>query len=205
MKKSFRRFIALVVLLAAACALLSSVSFASSDASLEARLNSLPPFKFDNHKDGIGYGKCPVYSAPSEDSYRAANGRASVQTNSKMAEAGYDESGWLLVRYETNNDDVRVGYIPRRYIKGFRSSMAPHFDYIPAVAESEIYVTDNPMRHNDAFAYLEPGDSFHIVSKYDYHKKNGLEWWYIECTVNGQTARGFIEMDSDFRLGDAED
>ena len=175
-------------------------SFYGSDSALLARLNALHPFKFDIHKNGIGYGSCPVYSAPSESAFRAAGGRASCQTNQKMDEAGFDATGWLLVRYETNAGSVRVGYIPPKYVKGFRSSMAPHFDYIPAVAGSELYVTDNPMRHGDAFARLEAGESFHVLSKYDYYKNKGLEWWYIECIVDGQTARGFIEMDSDFTL-----
>lgn len=172
----------------------------SGDADLVARLNALPPFKFWKHKNGIGYGKCPVYTAPSEDSYRCANGKAECYTNEKMDEAGF-VSGWLLVRYETNNGGVRVGYIPPRYVKGFKSSMVPHFDYIPAVADDVLYVTDNPMMHNTSFGQLEAGEEFHILSKYDYYKKKGLEWWYIECMIDGQLAYGFIEMSSSFHLG----
>ena len=169
--------------------------------SLNAELNSLPPFKFEKHKDGIGYGPCPVYTAPSVDAYRCANGKATCDTNSKMDDAGF-VSGWLLVRYETNNGGVRVGYIPPKYVKDFKSHMYPHFGYVPACADDTIYVTDNPMMHGTSFAVLNPGEDFHILSKYDYYKKTkGLEWWYIECTVDGQLAYGFIEMDSSFHLG----
>ena len=173
----------------------------SGDSGLQAQLNSLPPFKFEKHKYGIGYGSCPVYTAPSTDAYRCANGRATVDTNAKMDDAGF-VNGWLLVRYETNNGGTRVGYIPPKYVKGYTSSMYPHFGYIPAVAEDTIYVTDNPMMHGTSFAVLSPGENFHILSKYNYYKKNGLEWWYIECEVDGQLAYGFIEMyESSFRLG----
>lgn len=173
----------------------------SGDSYLLSELNELPPFKFDKHKKGIGYGSCPVYTAPSVDSYRCANGRASCDTNAKMDEAGF-VNGWLMVRYETNNGSCRVGYIPPKYVKGFKSSMVPHFGYIPAVADELIYVSDNPMRHDDSFAFIEYGEQFHILSKYNYYQKDGLEWWYIECTVDGQTARGFIEYNgTQFHLG----
>lgn len=177
-------------------------SIPAGDDDLQAQLQALPPFKFEKHKEGIDYGRCPVYTAPSSDAYRCANGKALCDTNASMDEAGF-VSGWLLVRYETNKGDYRVGYIPPKYVKGYKSQMAPHFGYIPAVAEGTIYVTDNPMTHGTSFAVLAEGESFHILSKYDYYKKNGLEWWYIECDVDGQTARGFIEYrDSLFRLGD---
>ena len=172
----------------------------AGNSGLTRMLNELPPFKFEKHAYGIGYGTCPVYSAPSESAYRCANGRASCDTNSKMDDAGF-VSGWLMVRYETNNGGVRVGFIPPKYVRGYKSSMVPHFGYVPAVANDVIYVTDNPMTHGTSFATLSAGESFHILSKYNYYKDRGLDWWYIECTVDGQQAYGFIEVDSDFELG----
>ena len=163
-----------------------------SSAGLSAELNSLPPFKFEKHKNGIGYGLCPVYSAPSLDAYRCANGKAQCQTNAAIDDAGYD-SGWLLVRYETSKDNYRVGYIPPKYVKNYKSKMAPHFGYIRVTADDYIDVTDNPMSHIGSFAQLEPGETFYVLSRYNYYAKNGYDWWYIECDVDGQTARGFIE------------
>ena len=176
----------------------------SGDSDLVRRLNALSPFKFEKHKNGIGYGSCPVYSAPSTDSYRLSNGRASCQTNAAMDDAGY-VSGWLLVRYETNNGGTRVGYIPGKYVKNYKSSMSPHFDYIPAVADDTIYVTDDTYSHTNSFGRLEAGEQFYVLSKYNYYAKEGFDWWYIECTIDGQTARGFIERDdSSFHLGYAD-
>lgn len=167
---------------------------------LNAQLNALPPFKFEKHRYGIGYGSCPVYTAPSIDAYRCANGKATCDTNSKMDDAGF-VSEWLLVRYETNNGGVRVGYIPPKYVRGYKSNMYPHFGYIPACADDIIYVTDNPMMHGTSFAVLDVGEEFHILSRYDYYKDNGLEWWYIECIVDGQLSYGFIETSANFHLG----
>lgn len=171
----------------------------SSGSGSYAVLYSLPPFKFEKHKNGIGYGDCPVYTAPSENSYRSANGRASVATNGyQVDEAGWVD-GWLLVRYEVKGG-WRVGYIPPKYVKGFKSSMAPHFGWVPCIANETIYVTDNVYSHLDSFAVLEPGEEFYVISQYDYYAKEGYDWWYIECVVDGQVARGFIEKTANFSV-----
>ena len=210
MKKDYAKRTFITVLVMIMCSLLSTTAFARSieenggvnnSGDLWQQLYSLPPFKFKIHKEGIGYGSCPVYTAPSEDAYRCAGGNATCQTNAKMDDAGF-VAGWLLVRYETNNGGVRVGYIPPKYVRGFKSSMYPHFGFIPATADNTIYVTDNPMSHTGAFAVLDPGVDFYILSKYDYYKKNGLEWWYIQCVVDGKVACGFIDCGtSSFHLG----
>ena len=206
---------ALLVLMAAVLAFSAATAGTSTEKQnrtydgeqqLQKELNELPPFKFAKHKYGIGYGNCPVYTAPTEEAYRAANGKAVCSTNSAMDEAGY-VSGWLLVRYETNKGNYRVGYIPPKYVRGFKSDMAPHFGYVPATADDVILVTDNPMVHGTSFAQLEKGEPFHILSRYNYYAKNGLDWWYIECEVDGQIAYGFIEYnEAMFHLGiDEED
>ena len=179
----------------------SSAGNVSGEAGLRRQLNDLPPCKFEKHKNGIGYGLCPVYTAPSEDSYRCANGKAACQTNAAMDDAGF-VSGWLLVRYELNSGGYRVGYIPPKYVRNYKSKMYPHFGYIPATADDYLYVSDNCYRHDDAFAVLEPGETFYVLSRYDYYAKEGFDWWYIECTVDGQVARGFIDYaGSSFTLG----
>ena len=204
MNKPLKRWCVSLLILIIAIAALSTASAGTSTTQeeqtiitddggdLAERLKSAPTFKFWNHENGIGYGNCPVYTAPSENAYRCANGKASCSTNSYVSEAGFF-SGWLLVRYETNNGGVRVGYIPPRYVSGFQSKMrTPQFDYIPVTAAQEILVTDNPMQPGTSFARLDPGEAFVILAKYTYFG----DWWYIECTVDNQTARGFINRSS---------
>ena len=68
---------------------------------------------------------------------------------------------------------------------------------------AENIVPFNISLHGGEVTCLSPED-FRELAAYisDYYKKNGLEWWYIECDVDGQTARGFIECsDAQFRLG----
>ena len=212
-KQMHTKFSAALLLLLAAMLLVSAAYAGTStesgstnqtgNSALYSQLNALPPFKFEKHKEGIGYGLCPVYTAPSYDAYRCANGKAACQTNAAMDDGGYDVTGWLLVRYEVNGGGYRVGYIPPKYIRGFKSKMGPHFGSIPAKATGTIYVTDNPYRHDVSFAMLEAGESFRIISRYNYYAKQGFDWWYIECEVDGQVARGLIDYaDAPFELGD---
>ena len=196
--------IILAALIMVMCTLALAAAFAGSSTERSSsggysQLNSLPPFKFEKHKNGIGYGTCPVYSAPSESAYRASNGRASVATNGYQVDDGGYVNGWLLVRYEIKGG-WRVGYIPPRYIKGFKSKMAPHFGWVSCTANDTIYVTDNPYSHYDSIAVLDPGEQFHVISQYNYYANEGYDWWYIECEVDGRVARGFIEKDASFSI-----
>ncbi len=179
-----------------------TAAFPGDDSDLANRLRNVPDFKFKNHEYGIGYGNCPIYTAPSEYAYRCADGKASCYTDTYMSEAGFDMTGWLLVRYETNNGGTRVGYIPPNYVRGFKSVMSgcQHFDFIPVTSADTILVTDNPLLPGSAFAMIDPGETFYILGKYTYCGN----WWYIECTVDGQIARGFIDRGTaSFFLGDS--
>lgn len=155
--------------------------------------SELTPFKFEKRKDGIGLGTCPVYSAPYSDAYRANNGKASCATNSYIDIGGF-ERGWLFVRYETNNGSWRVGWIPSKYVHDVKTPMTPHFTYIRQVAGETIDVSDNNLSANERssiFWTLRPGDEYYVLAYYDYY---GYDQYYIEFSMYGQTARGFIPM-----------
>ncbi|MCQ2458536.1 MAG: hypothetical protein MJ142_07390 [Clostridia bacterium] len=169
--------------------LLSVSAFAVSGPSK----SELTPFKFEHHVYGIGLGNCPVYSAPYNGAYRANNGKASCATDTYIDIGGYD-NGWLLVRYQTNNGSWRVGYIPPKYVNNLYTQMVPHFRYIRQTAGEKIRVYDNNLAYNDGnslLGTLYPGDTYYVLAYYDYY---GYDQYYIEFTVNGQTARGFIPM-----------
>lgn len=159
------------------------------------RLYNVPSFKFTNHENGVGCGYCPVYTAPYENAYRV-NGNAGCDTNSDMAECGFI-NGWLFVRYQTNKGGYRVGYIPPSYTRGKTiTSHTPIWDYVPAKVGNTVLLTDNPMMKGTRFATLYPGQEIHVLAKYTYFQQQGLDWWYIECYVDGQIARGFIDRPS---------
>lgn len=151
--------------------------------------SSVKDFLFSEMKDGIGCGVCPVYTAPSLNAFRANNGKAICATDYPLFIAGLNPEGWLLIRYSTNNGGTRVGYIPPSYLKNFSTSKRVNFSYVQATASSTLSVTDNPMNNYSAYGTLAPGETYYILASYTYYG----DWWYIECTMDGLVARGFIE------------
>ena len=195
-----KRFFCLLLAALLGLAALAPAALASSadEATLE-RIRTLPAFIFRIHEDGIAQSTVPLYTAPSEDSYRAGGGKAAVNTKRKVSEANY-VGGWLLVRYENSEGKWRVGYIQRQHLNNFQSTMPDlNFDRIPVIAANTIYVTDDPVLGWENIGTLEAGEPFLLLAKYTY---NG-DWWYIECEVDGQIARGFIDRNrSRFFLGE---
>ena len=185
MKKYLSLLLAVILLVAVS----SSASAGTSIGGSTSTQTEIPEFLFINMKDGIGCGLCPVYTAPSTDAYRCYNGKAECATDSPLYIGGFNDERWLMVRYETNKGAVRVGYIPPKYVKSFKHWARLKFSYVKTVASSSIEVTDNPMDNYSAFAMLDAGETYYIFGDYNYHG----DWWYIECTVDGLVARGFIE------------
>ena len=186
----------LFVLLAAAV-MLFTVCVAIAENQTDPELEQVPEFLFRHYKDGIGCGVCSIYTAPSTNAYRV--GRASCDTDSEVYVAGRDASGWILVRYMTNNRTDRVGYIPRSKVDSFTAKNNLNFSYITCEATTHIGITDNPMGKSDYFAILPQGSTYAILAKYTYYG----DWWYIECKIDGQYARGFIPRSTEILRTDS--
>ena len=161
-----KKLLALILLASLALSFVPSAQAGTSTESKPGTYNGNSPlyevidFKFHEYKKGIGYGSLPVYSAPSVNAYRCANGKATIDTNAEMFVGGFDETGWLMVRYETNNGAVRVGYVEPGKVRGFKIDIDRlKFSYIPQVAQSRIEVTDDPMMISASFAALDPGET----------------------------------------------
>lgn len=132
--------------------------------------------------------KLAVYSAPSAASWRGANGKALVSTNGNVMAAGW-ESGWLLVMYETNSGSVRVGYVNASDIKGgVPLDTRLSFDYLPGVVNRACDLTDDPARCYAPMARLSAGAQVTYLTTFF----NKSAWDYVETTVDGKTARGFV-------------
>ncbi len=136
--------------------------------------------------------KLAVYSAPSKSSWRGASGNAAVSTNGAIYAAGW-ESGWLLVMYETNEGSVRVGYISGRDIRGgVPVEESLDFAYDTATTLNRCTLTDDPARSGTAIATLPAGSKVTWLTRF----YNQSAWDYVEVSVNGKTARGFIRTGS---------
>ena len=194
-KNTLVRMIALI--LCAACLLLplsagTAEAGGNGEADLLNRLRTVPDFKFQNHSKGIGTGTCAVYTAPSTGAYRTMNGRATCDLAGEVGEAGY-VNGWLLVRYKTDGGRVRVGYIKKDEAGDYKSSMTGiKGDPIPLTAAADIPLIEAPSDYAEQFGTIGAGETFYVLRKYTYTGS----WWYVECEVDGRTARGFIERDA---------
>ena len=134
--------------------------------------------------------KLDVYSAPATSSWRGANGKAMVNTNGALYVAGW-ENNWLLLMYETNNGSVHVGYVDTAKVRG-GIPYAPDlsFAYDKATVTKRCTLTDDPARTGSAITTLREGTAVTWLSRF----YNNSAWDYVETTVNGKVARGFIEV-----------
>lgn len=136
--------------------------------------------------------KLAVYSAPDEGSWRGAEGKATVSTNGAIYAAGW-EGDWLLIMYETNNGGVRVGYVNGNKVRGgvpLETSL--HFDHEAATVRRDCTLTDDPAARGTAIASLRAGMQVTWLTRY----YNRSAWDYIEVSVGGETARGFVPAGS---------
>ena len=187
--------IALVLMISCACALAESSSSAPAARSKKvAKLLDVLDFKFFVKEDGIGKGSAPVYTAPDEKSLRLANGKASCSVEAEIAVAGYVD-GWLMVRYEIGKKSdkdrrVRVGYIPPKYSKKYKTGRGNiDFDSIRVTLAEQIEISDNPRHNSTPFGTLPAKTKITILAKYTYSGN----WWYVEAKLDGVLTRGFID------------
>lgn len=139
--------------------------------------------------------KLPVFSAPTEASWRGANGKAVLGTAGAVYSDG-TERGWLLVMYETNKGGVRVGYINKDAVKGkvegsvYNQELS--FSYLTASVTANCSLTDDPVGQASVIMTLPAGAQVTYLTSYF----NRNSWAYIETTTpEGYVCRGFIPAD----------
>ncbi len=90
-----------------------------------------------------GGRKYDVYSAPTETSYRGANGKAAVSTNSWIQVFGV-EDGWAMIQYSIDADHYRIGYIVEEALPASADIPTLNFSPIPAWTSRGVTLTDDP-------------------------------------------------------------
>lgn len=132
--------------------------------------------------------KLAVYSAPSENSWRGAGGKAKVSTNGSVYAAGW-VNGWLLMMYETNSGAVRVGYIHN--IKGAVDADMLFLMGSPRTVLKDCTLTDDPATNSTSIRRFSAGEQITYLTGF----QNGMgSWAYVESTVDGTLVRGFVPM-----------
>ena len=129
--------------------------------------------------------KFDVYTAPGVDSYRAANGRAAVSTNGGVEIFG-ETQGWLMVQYEVNRDQRRIGYITADALPFDTPVRALRFAYQPARMLESAVLTDDPFWSRGQLKKLAEGEEVTLLA--------GIgDWYYVEAVMpDGRNVRGFV-------------
>ena len=131
-----------------------------------------------------------VYSSASTNSWRGANGKAEVSTNDVVYVAGWVR-GFLLVAYETNSGNRRVGYVNGKDIKcDIPDFPVLAFRMSKAKLSADCTLTDDPMHESTQVVKLKAGAEVTWLSSYT--SGYGEELAYVQTKANGKIVRGFI-------------
>ena len=137
----------------------------------------------------------PIYSAPSLDAVRGANGKASMHTSGGGYSAGWS-GAWLLMRYEKKDGGYRVGWVPRTELnmRGIEATRSVNFAYWTVTLDADCALTDDPLMESEILAYAEKGEQLTYLAFYQY--RGGREYAYVQGEVDGQPIGGFIPFDA---------
>lgn len=135
----------------------------------------------------------PVYSAPSAESWRAADGKAAVSLLDPAGLRTYGlVEGWQLVEYKVSLRTGRVGYI--------QSEAEPlNGAFFPTAVRTtgETYLTDDPGVSQYHQTVIPAGTKLTALDCY------GPFYAYVETELEGQRTRGFVPL-RDLELMPAE-
>ena len=130
-----------------------------------------------------------VYSAPSDASFRAANGKALLSTND-WVQVFFEEDGYLLVQYALSRYQDRSWYI--------MADAVANLSEVAEIGSGAIYpaqvlrtsaLTDDPLNSCGAVMTLTAGQQVTYLGQL------GQEWAFVETTTaQGQRIRGFVEL-----------
>lgn len=129
----------------------------------------------------------PVYAYPSGEGWRGAEGKAAVSLAEPFTALCWSEDGaWLLIDYEVSGGH-RIGYI--RCPEGVQVPVATLYPlHIPLRLTKDFSVTDDPNDSIRTIASLKAGDTVDVLGY------TNASWAYIELTIDGKPARGFLPM-----------
>ncbi|MBR4705742.1 hypothetical protein JNO48_04695 [Clostridiales bacterium] len=127
-----------------------------------------------------------VYSGPSEDYVRAANGKAAVSTNDAI-QAFASENGWIMIQYAIDHDHHRIGWI-----KENANRFAPSISELPPCSQSATLkagsvITDDPLFSQSPLMSFDMELNVYVLGQIN-------DWIYIESD-SGDLVRGFVHKD----------
>ncbi len=137
----------------------------------------------------------PVYSAPSLNAVRGANGKASMLKDEPAYSAGWC-GAWLLMRYQKANGGYRVGWVPKSELnmRKIEATRNVDFAYWPVTLASDCMLTDDPLLESEILAYASAGEQLTYLAFYQYN--GGREYAYVQGELNGRPVCGFIPFNA---------
>ncbi len=135
----------------------------------------------------------PVYSAPMENAWRGAKGKASVSADEPFALLGTAQGGqWLLIDYRVKAGERRIGWIacPENYEPEEGSGL--YFSRVLCRVREDGLFTDDPEMSLRKVMTLRAGETAIVMFSME---AGGKEWLYAEAEADGQPAWGFVEAD----------
>ena len=175
----------------------SIYSFPKSLRKARQKLTQPPALPVNTQRDALPEGKTgsfrkdekyPVYSGPSEEYYRAANGKASVSTNDWIQIFGC-ENGMVLIQYAISSEKSRFVYIPAEAMQDQGQLEVLEPANLPASVLKSCGLTDDPLKTKGEVARLRAGEAVRYLATF------GSEWTYVE-TLTEPPMRGFVSSEA---------
>ena len=129
--------------------------------------------------------KLPVYSGPTEKSFRAARKKAVLSLREPFSVYGTHD-GWTMVEYQISPKKSRIGWV--KTLPTDTSATELLWEPITAVTITSTVLTDDPHVSQAAIETLLPDSQVAILYCLE-------PWWaYAHVTMNGTQYYGFIPL-----------
>ena len=140
--------------------------------------------------------KLPVFSAPFDGAWRGAKGKAALSTAEGFRLLGAAQDGqWLMVEYGVDRNARRVGWI--RTPEGTDGDSLFEYTWLPhrllCRVTRSVSFTDDPRGGKREVRKIAAGEE--VIAMFSLESKGTL-WAYVETTVDGKPAWGFVPLDA---------
>ena len=139
--------------------------------------------------------KLPVFSAPFEEAWRGAKGKAAVSVSEPFRVlASLQDGEWLMVEYTVDRGNGRVGWI--RTPEG--SDITAHATTLSIArlaceTDRACVLTDDPRGGQREIRTMEAGERVIAMAEV---QTEGTLWAYVETEIDGQPAWGFLDREA---------
>ena len=131
-----------------------------------------------------------VYSAPFDDAWRAAGGKARVSADEPFTLLGTAEIGaWSMIEYRVSGGAKRIGWARLPNIDPGYGDEFPADDARRCTLTRDAALTDDPRGHAKAVMKKRAGETVTALGLMD-------EWAYVQTEADGKTAWLFIPADA---------